>query len=285
MNHKVKEMKTILHFIDVGQGNMVLIEASNGEYFICDCNVTNDNEHEVLNYVASIIGVGSKISAFICTHRDADHMRGIKKIHEYFPIGSIWDSGHPGTTTNSSEYADYMDLRRKVGSEEKKKLTRKDFGMTRFRYMSAKDERLEKNATAQGLVIKVEHWNQENCRASALITGDCDAETWRYAIMKDYSTNDVKTSILMGAHHGSISFFDDPTDTEHYYIDHILAIKPAMTIVSVGNNQHGHPDEKAIELYKKYSSGSKQGNKVFTTQDKGTMKLTLKDDGWSLSVV
>jgi beta-lactamase superfamily II metal-dependent hydrolase len=118
-----------------------------------------------------------------------------------------------------------------------------------------------------------------------LITGDCDAETWRYAIMEDYSTSDVKTTILMAAHHGSISFFDDPADTENYYNDHILAIKPAMTIISVGNNQHGHPDKKALELYGKYSSGSTQGNKVFTTQEKGTMKLTLKNDGTSLIFV
>ncbi len=264
---------------------MVLIEATNGNYYICDCNVTAENENEVLNYVADIIGVGTLISAFICTHRDADHMRGIKKIHKYFPIESIWDSGHPGTTTNSNEYTEYMDLRRKVGSQEKARKTRQDIGMTRFRYLSAKDERLEKNANAQGLVIKVEHWNQENCGSSVLLTGDCDAETWRYAIMKDYSKSELKTSILMAAHHGSDSFFDDPADSEYYYIDHISSIKPAMTVISVGNNQHGHPDKEALKLYDKYSSGSKQGNKVFTTQEKGTMKLILKDGGWSLKIV
>lgn len=278
-------MDTVVHFIDVGQGNMVLIEASNGEYYICDCNVTNDNENRVLNYLDAVIGWQSNISAFICTHRDADHMRGIKKIHNYFPIQSIWDSGHPGTTTNSSEYTDYMDLRRRVGSEEKKKLTRQDLGQTRLRYLSAKDERLEKNANAQGLVIKLEHLNSSNVGSSTILTGDCDAETWRYGILEDYSVSDVSTSILMGGHHGSITFFDDPADTKHYYEEHMRAIKPAMTIISVGNNSHGHPDKKAIELYEKHSTGSKQGNKVFTTQGKGTMKLTLKDSGWALNVV
>lgn len=278
-------MDTVVHFIDVGQGNMVLIEASNGRYYICDCNVTNDNENRVLNYLGNVIGWKTSISAFICTHRDADHMRGIKKIHNYFPIQSIWDSGHPGTTTNSSEYADYMDLRRRVGSEEKKKLTRQDLGMTRLRYLSAKDERLEKNANAQGLVIKVEHWNSSGIGSSIILTGDCDAETWKHGILKDYSSSDVSTSILMAGHHGSITFFDDPADTQYYYEDHMRAIKPAMTIVSVGDNSHGHPDKKALELYEKHSTGSKQGNKVFTTQDKGTIKLTLKDSSWALNVV
>lgn len=278
-------MNTEIHFIDVGQGNMVLIGATNGKFYLCDCNITNDNEDAVLAYLGKTIGWGTEIAAFICTHRDADHMRGIKKIHKQFPVTSIWDSGHPGTTTDSTEYKEYMDLRRAVGFEEKKKQTRQDLGLTRLRYLSAKDERLEKNANAQGLVIKVEHWNNANCGSSTILTGDCDAETWRYGIMKDYAASDVKTSILMGAHHGSITFFDDPADKEHYYTAHIDAIKPAMTIISVGDNAHGHPDKKAIELYEKHSTGSDKGNKVFTTQDKGTMKLTLKDNGWSLNVV
>lgn len=201
-------------------------------------------------------------------------MRGIKKVHEYFPVGRIWDSGHPGTTTNSSEYREYMELRRAIGPEEKKKQTYQDLGKTRLRYLSAKDERLEKNANAQGLVIKVEHWTSTSCGSSTILTGDCDAETWRYGIMKDYSASDVSASILMGAHHGSISFFDDPADTQQYYTAHMQAVKPAMTIISVGDNAHGHPNKKALELYEKYSTGSKQGNKVFTTQEKGTMKLT-----------
>ncbi len=278
-------MSTTIHFIDVDQGNMVLITTTNNKNFICDCNVTSDNEYDVINYLDSVIGKYSPISAFICTHRDADHIRGIKKIHKYFPIKSIWDSGHTGTTTNSKEYSDYMDLRRRVGSKEKKKMTRQDFGMTRFRYLSGKDERLEKNANAQGIVLKIEHWNQQNCGSSAILMGDCDAETWRYAIMEDYSKSEVKASILMAAHHGSISFFDDPADEEHYYTDHIIAIKPAMTIVSVGDNKHGHPDEKALELYNEYSSGSNKGNKVYITQEKGTIKLSLKDTGWSLKII
>jgi len=278
-------LSTVIHFIDVGQGNMVLLEATDGKYYVCDCNITNDNEKSVLDYLGGVIGWDTRISAFICTHRDADHMRGIKKLHKSFPISSIWDSGHPGTTTNSTEYREYMDLRRAVGFKEKKKQTRQDLGMTRLRYLSAKDERLEKNANAQGLVIKVEHRNNNSCSSSAILTGDYDAETWRYGILQDYSATDINTSILMGAHHGSITFFDDPADTQNYYTTHMEAITPAMTIISVGDNAHGHPDKKAIELYKKYSAGSNKGNKVYTTQDKGTMKLTLKDDGWSLNVV
>jgi len=57
-----------------------------------------------------------------------------------------------------------------------------------------------------------------------------------------------------------------------------------MTLISVGPNVHSLPDKKAVELYAKYSRGSDKGNKVFTTEDQGNMKLVLKDDGgWTLS--
>lgn len=58
-----------------------------------------------------------------------------------------------------------------------------------------------------------------------------------------------------------------------------------MTLISVGPNVHDLPDEKAVELYENYSRGSDKGNKVYTTQDKGNMRLQLKDTGgWTLSV-
>lgn len=278
-------MPTTIHFIDVGQGNMVLIEASDGKKLVFDCNITDDNESRVLNYMARAIGSGTRLHAFICSHRDADHMRGVKKLHSRFPIGKIWDSDYPGTSTDTAEYWEYMDLRRKVGSAVIKKKTRHDFGRTGLRYMSAQDDRLLDDANAQGIVIKVEHTSGGNrSLASAMLPGDSDAQTWRKAIMVDYAKSDVASSILMAAHHGSISFFDDPSDEKHYYTAHIAAIRPAMTVVSVGPNVHGHPDKKAIELYEKYSTGSNKGNKVFRTDEKGTMKLTLKDDGgWNLT--
>ena len=178
-----------------------------------------------------------------------------------------------------------MDLRRQVGSRTIKKEIRQDFGRTRFRYMSAQDNRLPSNANAQGIVIKVEHRSSDDkrCLASAMLPGDSDAQTWRNGIMVDYGSGAVSSSIFMAAHHGSISFFDDPNDEKSYYTSHIQAIKPAMTLVSVGKNPHGHPDKQAIVLYRKYSTGSAKGNKVYRTDTKGTMKLTLKDGGgWHL---
>lgn len=274
-------MSTTVHFINVGQGNMALVECANGTNFVVDCNITEDNKDRVLAYIATKIGQGSLIKAFICTHRDADHMRGVRTLHDSFPIQEIWDSGYPGTSTDSSEYEAYMRLRRSVGARVIEKHNRKDFGRTRFRYLSAKDSRLPSNANEQGIVMKIEQLTPDKAtiEGSTVLTGDGGAATWKNGIMKDYSTSNVSCNILLAAHHGSISFFDDPDDDNYYYTSHIKAMKPDMVIVSVGENSYGHPDKKALELYEKYSSGSERGDKLFRTDQQGTMKLILKAGG------
>ncbi|MBU2805354.1 hypothetical protein HF283_14055 [Acidithiobacillus ferrooxidans] len=57
-----------------------------------------------------------------------------------------------------------------------------------------------------------------------------------------------------------------------------------MILVSVGDNAHGHPNKKSLEIYEKYFSRSDKGNKVYRTDEKGHLKLILKDGGsWTLT--
>ena len=278
-------MATTVHFVDVGQGNMVLIQCSDGTNFMVDCNIIEDNKNRVLNYVANQIGQRGHLQAFICTHRDADHMRGVRTLHHQFPIREIWDSDYPGTSTDTDEYRAYMQLRREVGSKVIQKRTRYDYGWTRLRMLSAKDNRLPDNANDQGIMLKVEELNSSKSGAldSTMLTGDGSYAVWKDGVMKDYATSDLSSDILMAAHHGSLDFFDDPSN-RYYYETHARAIAPAMTVVSVGPNNYGHPDPIALGLYEKHSSGSNKGNKVLRTDKRGTMKLTLKSEGgWTLS--
>ena len=277
-------MATTVHFIDVEQGNMVLIQCSDGTNFMVDCNVTESNKNRVLRYVENQIGQRGRLRAFICTHRDADHMRGVRALHQKFPIQEIWDSDHPGTSTDSDEYKTYMQLRRDIGSKIIEKRTYHDYGWTRLRYLSAKDSRIPDNANDQGIVLKVEELNSSKSGplGSTMLTGDGSYAVWKDGIMKDYAASDLSSDILMAAHHGSLDFFDDPNNNR--YEAHARAIAPAMTIISVGQNNYGHPDPKALSLYEKHSSGSSRGDKVCRTDKRGTIKLTLKSGGsWSIS--
>lgn len=257
---------------------MVLILLPDGSIFMYDCNITEDNEQDVLAYVKKIIGSGAKIAVFLNSHRDADHMRGIKKLHKKHPIEQIWDTGVPGTTTTCSEYKDYMDLRRQVSSKEIEPRKYWEYGSAILRCMNSQwDDYSEPNE--QSIVLKI-----EDNGASAMLSGDTSYNSWKEKILPYYSDVKLSTNILLAAHHGSLTFFDDPSDEQHYYTAHIKKVSPNMTLVSVGPNSNDLPNDKAMELYEKYSPGSNKGNKVYTTEDKGNMKLILKDDGeWSLN--
>ena len=278
-------MSTFVHFVDVGQGNMTLLRLPNGEVMLYDCNVTDDNARYVLGYLGKYLARGQSIDIFVNSHRDADHMRGVKRIHERFPIQHVWDSGVTGGTPDCTEYKEYMSLRREVGYTEIEPRKRWSKGAARLRVMNSKNDDLPDNPNAQSIVIKVEHQhaNAGDAFSSTLLTGDTDAITWK-DIQRHYPERDLSCSILLASHHGSLSFFDDPSDDRHYFTNHMQAMSPAITIISVGkDNPHGHPAPKSIELYEKYSQGSKQGKKIMRTDEHGSLRLELKDEGgWSL---
>ena len=279
-------MSAIVHFIDVGQGNMVLVQCAYGNNFVVDCNVTEANQARVLGYVAAQIGFRSPLRAFICTHRDADHMRGVRTLHSLFPIQAIWDSDYLGTSTDSDEYDAYMRLRREVGSFVIEKGMVGNYGRARFRFLSAKDARLPNNANDQGIVLKVEQLTagMPVVQGSTILPGDGSCATWKNGILNDYLPQAVSCDILMAAHHGSLDFFEDTVSSYYYYVQYIQRMAPAMTVVSVGPNNYGHPDPTALGLYLKYSSGSDRGDKVLRTDEQGTAKLTLKSEGgWHIA--
>jgi len=270
-----------IYILNVGCGNMALIINPDGTRFVIDCNITEENKDNVLAYVKRIFGQGSGIDVFVNTHRDADHMRGISELNKQHSIKEIWDSDVPGTTTDSPEYLAYMDLRRSVKSKVLSPVTYDSRGDAKYRWMNGKRaDYIDVNQ--QSVVLKIE-FKTPGC--SVLFTSDTDFRPWKEKILPSYRDCDLKSALLIAAHHGSNTFFDDPSDEKNYYTAHIKKIMPGMTLVSVGPNQHGLPDKKAIELYEKYSNGSNAGNKVYTTEDKNNMKIILKDDGgWSLSV-
>lgn len=267
-----------IHFINVGCGDMTLLLMPNGTTFLIDCNITNDNSKDVMSYFTKVMGDRNQIEVFVNTHRDADHMRGLEIVHQSFPIQKIWDSGVPGTTTDSDEYKTYMRLRRTIGFNEVSARKYWTYDEVIIRVMNSKWEDYS-DANSQSIVVKAEYKGN-----SVIITGDTDYRPWKEKIVPYYGDDTLKCTFLQAAHHGSITFFDDPSDEKNYYTGHIAKLKPAMTIVSVGSNSYGLPDDNSMKLYEEYSSGSSKNNKVYTTQDKGNLRLTFKEDGgWTLN--
>lgn len=142
-------------------------------------------------------------------------MSGIHTLHNNFPIKKVWDNGCPGN--NSLHYQRYMNVKRNVGHVPVKSRTRYTYGNTMLRVLSANDDSLPQDGNCQSIVVKVVNTKAgEDC--SVMLTGDSDARTWKQ-IIQNYTANNLalnlKSKILLGSHRGSVTFFDDPSDTQH----------------------------------------------------------------------
>jgi beta-lactamase superfamily II metal-dependent hydrolase len=268
-----------IHIVEVGCGSMAILMNPDNSVFVLDCNITEDNKASTMAYVAQVLGRGTSIDVFINSHRDADHMRGIRNLHQQNPIKKIWDTGVPGTTTDSPEYGAYMALLRELPTKTLEPRKYYEYGAAKYRVMNAQWPDYS-DPNQQSVVLKVEY-KSPSC--SVMFAGDTDYRPWKEKMLPHYSSDDLKSALLVAAHHGSLTFFDDPNDSSNYYTSHMKKISPDMTLVSVGPNSNNLPDSKAMGLYEKFSNGSDKGNKVHTTEKKHNMKITLKDTGgWHL---
>jgi len=97
-----------MHVMSVGSGNMILFILPNTRCILVDCNVTEDQQDEILGYLRKIVprkryrGETEEhqwIDIFANSHRNDDHLHGLDIIKEEFPVRSIWDSGQTGEGT------------------------------------------------------------------------------------------------------------------------------------------------------------------------------------------
>ena len=104
-----------------------------------------------------------------------------------------------------------------------------------------------------------------------MFTGDCDdAESNFIETAVKSNVADYDVDVLKVAHHGGKQSTSE---------DFLKIVKPEFSVISVGNNNYGHPTEEVIDRL------NAVGSKIFTTQDKGDIILTMSGDrmGWSFA--
>jgi len=260
------------YFLNIGQGNMAIGIFPDGKILAYDCNITTENEAAVFAYLKKIMPKNS-IDVFVNSHRDADHMRGIKKLHAKYPITSLFDSGVSGNI-DTPEYTEYMDFRRNI--TDKYEVTPNQWwtAHTNVKIINGKREDLD-DPNSQSIVLHIDHNG-----SSLLLAGDTSATTWRDYIIPELGTA-VRSMVLFASHHGSHTFFNEDRDNDEDYTQHLALINPAIAIISVSDtNPHGHPDPDAITHYENHCYGTvNTKQKIFRTDLHGNMKLELNGDG------
>ncbi|EKU41795.1 Beta-lactamase-like protein [Lysinibacillus fusiformis ZB2] len=242
-----------VHFIDVGQGDSILIESPSGKTMLIDGGVKGAGQ-QIVSYLKEL-GI-NKLDIVVATHPDADHIGGLIPVLDTMPIEQFYDSGKVHTSQTFEEMLTRIDEKNipyhvpKIGDDIE---FDKDVNV---KVLNANDQATDNNDAS--IVLKMTYGN-----VSFLLTGDAGV-----ALEKEMLQYDVKATVLKAGHHGS-----NTSSSEEF----IQAVKPEVTILSYGeDNKYGHPHAEIVDRLQAI------GSKIYATADLGT--ITVSTDGVNYTV-
>lgn len=249
-NPENRKYDLTVHYIDVGQGDSVLIE-SEGHFMLIDAGERNMSS-TVIKYLNNQ-GV-QKLDYIIATHPHSDHIGGLIYIIDEFQIEKIL---MPDVIHTSQTFEELLD----TILENELKITKPVFGNEHklgssvFTIIAPNNDYYD-NLNNYSVGIKL-----TNGVNSFVFAGDAEITSEKEILNNGIN---IDADVLYLNHHGSATASHDK------YLD---TISPAYAIISAGlGNQYGHPHveimqsllEKDINVYRT----DKQGTIVFTSDGK-----------------
>lgn len=244
-----------LTFIDVGQGESILVEFPGKKKMLIDGGGFPEGRFDVGENVVSPFlwrkGI-KKINYVVLTHAHPDHLNGLKAIVRNFKIGEYWEACNP---SGSEAYKDFK--ARMAPSLPCRRLFR---GET----VQEKEVRIDILHPPQGSPQMLTIDNDDSLalrlsygQSSFLLSGDIGIEAER-EILKHCP--EIKSQVLKSPHHGSRS------SSSKVFLENTA---PQIVIISVGRgNRYGFPDQEVLERYKEI------GVKVYRTDLHGSVEVT-----------
>ena len=238
-----------LGFLDVGQGDSILITSPSGQNVLIDGGRKDD---EVLDYLQAI-GVKS-IYMVIATHADADHIGGLEAVVRAYRPRFFIDNEIPSTTQT---YEGLLQGVAEAGSQVAAPTARNvDLGGASLRIIPPPGVAAwGNNDNSVGVVVEYGAFR-------AALTGDAEDQEFGWWIENGLLE---PVDVYKASHHGSAN-----GDTQAS----VTAFVPESVVISVGfENSYGHPDDEALELYRGV------GAEVYRTDESGTITVTASADG------
>ncbi len=250
-----------VHFIDVGQGDSILISGG-GENVLIDAG-ENDHGSTVLAYLAEN-GV-EKLDLAVGTHPHSDHIGGMDTVLEGIKVDQLVMPDVPESIVPTTRtYLSVLDAADETGTELAYSYPGDSYSLCGGTFTVLGPVEDYKDLNNESLVIRFDYGN-----TSFLFTGDQEA-----AAEKDLLASGAKLSadVLKVGHHGS------RTSTSEEFLS---AVSPEIAVIECGSgNDYGHPhteitdrlDESGITVYRTDLSGniviSSDGNKLSVKTDK-----------------
>jgi competence protein ComEC len=242
-------------FIDVGQGDSILVEFPGRKKMLIDGGGTPQGNFNIGERVVSPFlwdkGI-KKIDIVVLTHAHPDHMNGLRAVVRNFGIGEFWEAYSPKNNRTYEAFRKFIPL-----SAEKKryfmdhKISMEDIKIevlfppetTPYTLLAENDH---------SLVIKLTYG-----QTSFLFTGDISQDVESEISQRN---TDIHSSVLKAPHHGS-RFSSS--------MDFLLSVNPEIIIITAGKgNVYGLPNPEVLERYQNI------GAEIYRTDVHGAIELT-----------
>jgi len=219
----------VTHFIDVGQGDCILIQV-NKKNLLIDSG-TGDSYTKVIRYLKN--NNITKLDYIIATHPHDDHIGGMASIIKAFKIGDFYA---PKITASSEAFEDM--IRALKSKNLKIKIAKPnialDLGPDTSCLMLAPNKTEYKDTNNYSCVLKITYKN-----SNYLFTGDVQEISEEEILHKGY---DLHAEVLKVAHHGSSS-----STTQKF----LNKVSPKIAVISCGAyNSYGHPNKGTLDKLK-----------------------------------
>ena len=251
------ENKMIVHYIDVGQGDCILIQVNNKNLLI-DSGPSSSRK-DLLDYLEKLNI--KKFDYIIATHPHEDHIGNMDTIIKRYSIGSFYSPKViSSSTTFENMISALVDKNLKI-NVLKKGFKGIDLGEnTEIEVFSPVENLFSDNLNDYSPIIKITFLNN-----SFLFTGDAEISTEESVLSEN---NNLNCDILKVGHHGS------STSTSSNFL---TSVNPSVAIISVGkNNSYGHPTSELLSLLDYFNI------RTIRTDINGTIIAT--SDGKNISI-
>jgi len=218
-----------IHFLDVGQGDAVLLQTPDGFEVLIDGGASS----AVLQQLASQQSWQDRaIDIVIATHPDTDHVGGLNDVLARYEVDLIIqteaDSDSPAATAfavaaqaegATLQYARAGQLVRLGAS-------------TTIEVLAPASDTSAWGSNAASVVVRVVYGD-----TAFMLTGDAPAAAEEY-LAETYGAQ-LQSNVLKLGHHGS------KTSTSELFLD---TVRPTYAVVSASiDNSYGHPDQSVMQ--------------------------------------
>ena len=248
-----------VHFIDVGQGDSILIQA--GEQAMLVDAGTNESGSVVTEYLRSLNI--TKLDYLIGTHPHEDHIGGLDDVIHSFDIGTVI---MPDVSHTTQTYEDVLDalLEKNLTVTAPHPGDTYSIGDASFPVLSPSAEIAEQaaeNDDLNNLSVGIRLVYGSN---AFVLCGDAESDSEEAMVE---SGLDLKADVLKAGHHGS------STSTSDAFL---AAVNPDYAVISCGkDNSYGHPHQETMDKLNAADIS------IFRTDEQGT--VVAVSDGSSIT--